>query len=157
MEGTNQRRRDEPVPLRRAMQSAMADRGLTYRQLAAITKQQGAREGKGFTHAHLNGIARGDEPPSIPAMEAIAAALDLEPNMIIEYRLARFRQLFDERVVDGGVDRAWENYREFTRGLMLLASETATELERTAGTDAQPEATDAEVLSLLEARRRQSG
>jgi transcriptional regulator with XRE-family HTH domain len=108
MEGTNQKSPSELVPLRRAMQRAMADQELTFRQLAALTKTRGAREGKGFTHAHLNGIARGDEYPSVNAIKAIAGALGLEVEDIAEYQLARAREQIDERIQ--GLDAALENY-----------------------------------------------
>lgn len=140
---------------RRIVARLRAERGMSLEDLAFEAR---AHAPKGTVSLSLiqKRLAPGSTAqPSPELLAALAQALDEDPNVFPEYRLARFRQLFDERTV--GLDQAWENYGEFIAGLRLLATHSARELESTASTDEPTEAKDREVLSLLEARRRQNG
>lgn len=95
--------------------------------------------------------------PSAATLEAVSRALDVDPSEFPEYRLAKTRELLDERALEGGLEEAWANYKEFVTGLMLLATQSATELERTMSSAQPSEANTGEVRSLLGARKRQNG
>lgn len=95
--------------------------------------------------------------PSPETLESLSNALGVDPSVFPEYRLAKTRELLDERLIEGGLDQAWSNYQQFIAGLMLLATQSAKELESTVSSDQPNGATDAAVRSLLEARRRPSG
>jgi transcriptional regulator with XRE-family HTH domain len=57
----------------------MAERGVTYRQLAARTN---------LSAGYLNHLVHGNRPvPSNDVVETLAAALDVEPEHFREYRL----------------------------------------------------------------------
>ena len=66
--------------------------GMSLRSLAQATRQGGG----GMSAAHLSRLARGLDPPSVAAMEAIADALGADPSYFAEYRLAAGRALLDE-------------------------------------------------------------
>lgn len=71
--------------------------GMSLRSLAQATRQGGG----GMSAAHLSRLARGLDPPSVAAMEAIADALGANPSYFAEYRLAAGRALLDEHGPDG--------------------------------------------------------
>ena len=87
-----------------ALRDLMPPRGLTYRSLAAATREL---DGKGLTHAHINMLANGHDKPSMRAMQLIASACSVAPEHFAEYRLAvAMRELDPEHV---GLEQALAN------------------------------------------------
>lgn len=87
----------------------MADRNLTFRDLAAKTKRNDRR---GLSHTYLVQMARGTaERTSAAAIEIVAQALTIDPSEIAEYRLAKAREQLDPAQV--GLDRALEALEAF--------------------------------------------
>lgn len=97
------RHTDGLVTVSEAMRKAMAEHGFTFRSLEKHTAAIGIRGGRGLTSSYMGAIARGEQKASIEALAGIAAALDIDPNTIAEYRLALTRRLFDERPPPFGV------------------------------------------------------
>ena len=87
-----------------AVRELMKARGLTYRSLAALTREQ---DGKGVTHAHINMLANGHDRPTMRTMELIAGALGTAPEYFAEYRLAVAMRELDPAAV--GLERALAN------------------------------------------------
>ncbi len=66
-------------PFGPTIERLMADRGVTYRQLAELT---------GLSAGYLNHLVHGNRPiPSNEVVERLAAALDVEPEHFREFRL----------------------------------------------------------------------
>jgi transcriptional regulator with XRE-family HTH domain len=82
----------------------MAARGLTYRQLADLTR---GLDGKGMTHAHINMLANAHDKPSMRAMELIAQACGVHADYFAEYRLAEAMRELDPAEV--GLEQALAN------------------------------------------------
>jgi|GEM_PF-2202600 len=82
-----------------------AERDLSIENLAL---QAQIKEQEGPSVSYLGRLERGERPPTVAAMEAIAAVLDVSPAEFPEYRLAMARRLLDERAV--GLGAALENY-----------------------------------------------
>ena len=83
------------VPSTRTFPEALADlipEGLSLRALAERTRHDGG----GMSAAHLSRLMRGLDPPTVAAMEALAEALEADPEYFAEYRLAAGRALLDE-------------------------------------------------------------
>ena len=91
-------------PFGEALQALMAERGLSFRALAEITREI---NDKGLTHSHLNGLATGREKPSARAIGLIADACGVPPSYFAAYRLAEAMRELDPDEV--GWDRALEN------------------------------------------------
>ena len=87
-----------------ALRELMQARSMTYRSLAAATREI---DGKGLTHAHINMLANGHDKPSMRAMELIAQACDADPTYFAEYRLAVAMRELDPAEV--GLEQALEN------------------------------------------------
>jgi transcriptional regulator with XRE-family HTH domain len=87
-----------------ALRQLMGARGLSYRSLAAATREL---DGKGVTHAHINMLANGHDKPSMRAMELIAEACDVPPSYFAEYRLAVAMKALDPAEV--GLEQALAN------------------------------------------------
>ena len=87
-----------------ALRELMQADGLTYRSLAATTREL---DGKGLTHAHINMLANGHDKPSMRAMELIAQACGTEPGYFAEYRLAVAMRELDPAEV--GLEQALAN------------------------------------------------
>jgi transcriptional regulator with XRE-family HTH domain len=100
-------------------------RGLTYRELAARTVHLDP-EGKGLTHGYLASLAKGNETPTKRAIEVIANALEIEPQVFVEWRLAVVRTHFDEQAV--GLERAATNLSDLANLLDSLSCTDQTEL-----------------------------
>ena len=98
-------------PLSRALPALMRERGLTYRALAARTREH-ARDETGVASGHLANLVSGRNRASAPVLELIATALDVRPSTSAEYRLAVLRRSLDERAV--GFDAACRRYSELT-------------------------------------------
>jgi transcriptional regulator with XRE-family HTH domain len=96
--------RTSDKPFGDALRQLMKARGLSYRSLAAATREL---DGKGVTHAHINMLANGHDKPSTRAMELIARACDIEPDYFAEYRLAAAMRALDPAEV--GLEQALEN------------------------------------------------
>src|SRR5215210_4991441 len=82
-------------PFQEAVRSVLAERGLTFRALAARTSEVDPA-GKGLSHSYLTTLGTHDRP-TLRAMETVARALDLPPTFFAEYRLGVVRALFDEQ------------------------------------------------------------
>ncbi len=91
-------------PFGAALRVLMDERGLTYRKLAAATREL---DGRGMTHAHINMLANHHDRPSMRAMELIADVCDVEPEYFAEYRLAAAMRRLDPAAV--GLEQALEN------------------------------------------------
>lgn len=87
-----------------ALRQLMKARGLSYRSLAAATREL---DGKGVTHAHINMLANGHDTPSMRAMELVAEACGVKPDYFAEYRLASAMRELDPAEV--GLEQALEN------------------------------------------------
>jgi transcriptional regulator with XRE-family HTH domain len=87
-----------------ALRELMRARDLTYRSLAAATREI---DGKGLTHAHINMLANGHDKPSMRAMELIAEACETDPAYFAEYRLAVAMRELDPAEV--GLEQALAN------------------------------------------------
>lgn len=73
------RRKFSEEPFGTTIEKLMAERGLTYRGLAAKT---------GLSAGYLNHLVHGNRPvPSKDVVARLAAALDVEPEHFREYRL----------------------------------------------------------------------
>jgi len=94
-------------PFGEALRALMESSGLSYRDLARLTRQV---DGRGMTHAHINMLANGHDKPSLRAMELIAKSCGVEPAYFAEYRLmCAMRELDPEAV---GLERALENLND---------------------------------------------
>jgi transcriptional regulator with XRE-family HTH domain len=91
-------------PFGEALRALMDERGLTYRSLAAATREA---DGRGMTHAHINMLANGHDRPSMRAMELIAKVCEIQPAYFAEYRLATAMRALDPAEV--GLEQALEN------------------------------------------------
>ena len=87
-----------------ALRELMQARSMTYRSLAAATREL---DGKGLTHAHINMLANGHDKPSMRAMELIAQACDADATYFAESRLAVAMRELDPAEV--GLEQALEN------------------------------------------------
>jgi len=94
---------EAPAPVSGLMRRLMAEREITFRELALATRQADDRD-KGLSGPYLSQIAGGATRPSAYALELIARTLDVSPYDFLEYRLARARRLLDEEQV--GLGRA---------------------------------------------------
>jgi hypothetical protein len=92
-------------PFHEAVRGVLAERGLTFRALAARTSEI-EPDGKGLSHSYLTTLGTHDRPTR-RAMEIVARALDLRPTFFAEYRLGLVRGLFDEE--QQGLPRALQN------------------------------------------------
>jgi hypothetical protein len=92
-------------PFHEAVRSVLAERGLTFRALAARTRDVDP-DGKGLSHSYLTTLGTHDRPTR-RAMEVVAHALALQPTYFAEYRLDVARGLFDEE--QQGLRRALQN------------------------------------------------
>lgn len=101
-------KRQTPAAFTAALRRHMAERNVTFRQLAAETKTVD-QLGRGLSHTYLGNIARGTDAPTANSIELVAAALEVDPLEFAEYRLAMVRRLLDEREV--GLERALANLR----------------------------------------------
>jgi transcriptional regulator with XRE-family HTH domain len=73
------KRRFSEEPFGQTMERLMDDSGLTYRALAAKT---------GLSAGYLNHVVHGNRPvPSNDIVERLAAALRVEPEHFLEYRV----------------------------------------------------------------------
>jgi transcriptional regulator with XRE-family HTH domain len=94
-------------PFHEAVRGVLAERGLTFRALAARTSELDPDRG-GLSHSYLATLGSHDRPTA-PAIEVVARALDLPPTYFAEYRLSLARALFDER--QQGLAGALQNLR----------------------------------------------
>jgi transcriptional regulator with XRE-family HTH domain len=75
-------------PFGPTVQALMAEQGVTYRGLAAKT---------GLSAGYLNHLVHGNRPvPSNDVIEALAAALDVEPAHFREYRIRTITERLEE-------------------------------------------------------------
>jgi transcriptional regulator with XRE-family HTH domain len=88
------------APFHEAFAKLKDERGLSYRDLRAMTSAAGT-DGRGLSASHLSRLSNGLDPPSAATIALIAKALDLPPRYFAEYRLAEARALLDERAPDG--------------------------------------------------------
>ncbi len=98
-------------PITAILKPLMQERGLTYRALASLTRDEDP-ESRGVTYAYLCGLASGREYPSRRALELVAACLELPPSHFAEYRLAELQGQLDARRV--GFEAAWRRYSQLT-------------------------------------------
>lgn len=92
------RARLQERPLDELLPQLMAERSLTYRALAERTRAVDP-ERSGLTHGYLASIGRRTDWPSRAALRLLAAALELEPEVFVEYRLLGMRERLDPRIV----------------------------------------------------------
>jgi transcriptional regulator with XRE-family HTH domain len=93
-------RSHQPFP--QTLRKLLSDQGVSQRELARRTR----RHGWGSVPA-VNLLANDQLDPTIPAMEAIARALEVNPDYFAEYRLAIYRRDFDPKQV--GLKKALRN------------------------------------------------
>lgn len=87
-------------PFATAFKRLKGEADLSFREIAAETKRADEAEGRGLSVSYLVGLANGFEQPVFRSIELIAAALPGvdDPRYFVEYRLALWREAFDERV-----------------------------------------------------------
>ena len=100
---------DSAEPLRDSLPALMQTRDVTYRALAARTRELD-QAGAGVSTGHLANLVSGRNRPTMTVLELIAAALNVRPEYFAEYRLAALRRSLDERAV--GFQAACERYLE---------------------------------------------
>lgn len=100
---------DSAEPLGVSLPALMQTRGVTYRALAAQTRELDPA-GSGVSTGHLANLVSGRNRPTMTVLELIAAALDVPAEYFPEYRLAVLRRQLDERAV--GFQAACERYLE---------------------------------------------
>lgn len=94
------------LPFAEVVTARKTELGLSYRALSARTKELDP-EGRGLSTAYLVQLFNGNEDPIPRAIRLIAAALALEPDDFLEYRLHLARAWLDERI---DFERAAETY-----------------------------------------------
>lgn len=99
------------------------------------------------SQAQENGRRSRARYPSPRTLEALAKALDVEPTVFAEYRLARFRDQLDERVA--GLDEAMRRLKEIEAAL--------EETTREKGMQPPPAATDESPSQTAKRRTRRRG
>lgn len=92
-------------PASRVLRRLLAEQAVSSRALAEATKE--IRPPKGVSASYIRNVARGDDLPSAEALAILAEALHVQPEVFAEYRLAKVRELFDERAV--GLEEALAN------------------------------------------------
>ena len=65
----------------------------------------------GVHYETLRKAMAGERPPGVGLMEAVAAAMNIEPTGFYEYQLAKAQEQFDPKVV--GVEQALDNLTIF--------------------------------------------
>ena len=97
------------APFAQWLDEALDERDISQRELARITRRQ-SDWGSSTTLSH---IITGILPPSLEALEVIARALEVKPEIIPEYRMAVLRRdLNPERV---GFQRALRTLQRLER------------------------------------------
>ena len=95
------RRRYASEPFGPAVERLMNETGVTYRALASKT---------GLSAGYLNHLVHGNRPvPSNEVVEALAGALDVEPEHFREYRLRLITERLEE--MPELVDRLYKRLR----------------------------------------------
>jgi transcriptional regulator with XRE-family HTH domain len=95
------RRRFSEQPFGPTIEQLMGETGTTYRALAAKT---------GLSAGYLNHLVHGNRPvPSNDVVEALAGALDIEPEHFREYRLRLITERLEE--MPDLVDRLYKRLR----------------------------------------------
>jgi transcriptional regulator with XRE-family HTH domain len=92
--------------------------------------------------------------PTPQMLEALAGALGVDPSEFGEYRLAKARQLLDER--EHGLDDALATLTQLTDALRIAAVRSATEAERRAHSDLLRRSNPGEAQTPPEAEQRGS-
>ena len=87
------------LPFGQALSQVMGERGLTFRRLEEITREEDP-EGRGLTNAYLNQLTKARAKVSMRGIEVVASALALDPCYFLEYRAELVRQYFDRDRVD---------------------------------------------------------
>ncbi len=99
------RRRYSDQPFGETLTALMEERGLTYRQLAALT---------GFSAGYLNHMVHGNRPvPGNDQLERLAGALGVEPEHFREYRIRVITERLEQ--MPELVDRLYRRLAEETR------------------------------------------
>lgn len=99
--------REQEEPFGERLRNARRARGLSIEALAYASRDLAP---PGLTYSYVGMLERGLRRPSLEAIELLARALDLDPLEFPEYRLAKFRGLFDEKAI--GLDEAVANLEE---------------------------------------------
>ncbi len=82
------RRRFSEEPFGPTLARLIAENGITYRALADRT---------GLSAGYLNHLVHGNRPvPSNSVVEALAAALDVEPEHFLEYRVRTITERLEQ-------------------------------------------------------------
>lgn len=95
------------LPAAKTLQRLKAEKGVSNRGLARLVEARGGR-------VHFNtigNIARGDDKASAELLATLAEALDTDPKVFAEVRLARARRLLDEGEI--GLESALANLEVF--------------------------------------------
>jgi transcriptional regulator with XRE-family HTH domain len=108
-----ERYRDVVARLRAEQNLSLEDVAYRARRYAEEHFEEEARHGVSLSLIQKRLAPGNRRRPSETLLEALAAALEVEPQVFIEYRLAAARRIFDEEVV--GLDQAVVNLRELER------------------------------------------
>jgi transcriptional regulator with XRE-family HTH domain len=128
-------------PFASALRRLREDRGWSRERLS---HEAFAIDAKGSSVAQIVAIESGKRHPSEETMASLSEALDVDPMLFPEYRLARVRGLLDERRV--GLEAALENLRRLEaaeaggRRPPALPALDPTELQRGLEAGGQPPA-----------------
>jgi transcriptional regulator with XRE-family HTH domain len=104
---------DETHPFGERLRAMRRAKGVSLENFAFEVRRYA--KNAGGTFSHIGKLERGLLYPTPEMLEAIAKALEVEPEVFPEYRLAKLRELFDERIVT--LDEAMENARELSEAL----------------------------------------
>ncbi len=80
--------------------------GMSYREISAATVRADAT-GKGLSPTRIAQLLKTGDPPAPRALELLAKAFGMHPNVFIEYQLAQARTMLDERGPGGLEEAAW--------------------------------------------------
>ena len=86
-----------PRPWFELVDELRAEAGLSQDDLAYEARQHGAPST--LTGSWISQLRRGKRPLAIDILEGIAGALEVDPNVFVEYRLAVARRALDEKEV----------------------------------------------------------
>jgi hypothetical protein len=89
-----------------------------------------ARQIPGMHYETLRKIKSGDRTLDADVIEQISAAVPVDPNYFVEYRLVKAREMFDPKVV--GFDEAAKNLSAYLNGPAKSRAAKASTRPRTA-------------------------
>lgn len=140
---------DTPAPIRTLLPKLRQQRGkISGENLAYAARDHIPPDDRKTTISSslVAKIETGKRQPTPPVMRALAAALDVDPNVFVEYALAEARRQLDERQV--GLEQAQKALRAFE--LVRYLEGLRDPVTRDATAEAVPDAAFWEALDQME-------